>query len=115
MAKQNYNQMSNKSKIEKSKKVDKTSMDEVRKEPNTTIPENTISKKNPIGHVSNCEMLNIRSKPSITSEILTIVNKETKVEINEDFSTDDFYSVKVISEQGITTIGYAMKEYIEIE
>ena len=115
MAKQNYNQMSTKPKDEKSKKVDKTSIDTSVLKTTVNEPEKTVHKKNLIGHVFNCEMLNIRSKPIIDAEILIVVNKGTKVEIHEDLSTDEFYSVKAYCPDNITVVGYVMKEYVELE
>lgn len=59
-------------------------------------------------NVINCEKLNIRVEPDITSEVLTIVNKGSKLTIFESESTEDWYSV--LTEDDIK--GFCMKKYV---
>lgn len=115
MSNTNYSQMSTKPKSETTQSVDKTSI--VKPEPDTTVttPEETVTKQNLIGYVSNCEKLNIRSKPSTEAEVLIIVNNGTTIEVNEELSTDTFYSVVAYCPEEITVTGYAMKEYIRFD
>lgn len=71
--------------------------------------ENAEVEKHSIGEVYNCKFLNVREKPSITSEVVAIIPIGTEVMIMEDTSTDEWYNVCL--EAGIT--GFAMRKYIE--
>lgn len=108
MANKNYNKISSKPAEENATAQDA--------EPKTSPEKKQTKPKPKYGYVANCEKLNIRNKSSLDdSEILVIVDKGTKVEINEDLSTDKFYSVKVYCPNDITVIGYAMKDFITIK
>lgn len=63
------------------------------------------------GVVCKCERLNVRKKPDGDAIVLCVINKGTKVEINEEKSTKDFYAVDVNPH----TSGYCMKKYLAIE
>lgn len=63
-----------------------------------------------MGHVCNCDRLNVRKGPSLTSDILCVVERSTELVINEEESTDEFY--KVYTEPGIE--GFCMKNYVNI-
>lgn len=80
----------------------------------TNTPESKVTVDPIIGYVSNCEKLNIRNAPDLDSEILIVVNKGTKVEISEELSNDEFYSVTAYCPDDITVIGYAMKDFITL-
>lgn len=71
--------------------------------------ENITEKAN--GVVCGCETLFVRSEANKESSPVTIIENGTKVEIDLDHSTEDFY--KVIIEPG--TEGYCMKKFIEIK
>ena len=63
------------------------------------------------GVVDNCERLNVRTNPSLTAAIDTVIEKGTEVEITD--SNGDFYFVR----KGPTTEGFngwCMKKYIFI-
>ena len=63
------------------------------------------------GVVINCERLNVRTNPSLTAAIDTVIEKGTEVEITD--SNDDFYFVR----KGPTTEGFngwCMTKYISI-
>lgn len=114
----NYNNASKKQKNEKTKTAAPTinnAPTSVLEDTQTNALETEVTVDPIIGFVSNCEKLNIRNTPDIDSEILIVVNKGTKVEINEELSTDDFYSLTAYCPEDITVIGYAMKNFIEIK
>ena len=60
------------------------------------------------GTVSNCNKLNVRERPTLTSNVLRVIECNTQVEINVEDSTDDFYKVVI---DGIE--GYCMKDFIK--
>ena len=66
--------------------------------------------KQVFGVVCNCEKLNIRKRPNINADVVTVVDKGTELEINEKGSSKEFY--KVSSTEGF--YGYCMKAYISI-
>jgi len=69
-------------------------------------PEKPQKSKKKVGFVHNCEKLNIRVAPNKDADIVEVINKDTKVRIDEANSTDDFYAVEN---------GYCMKQYIEVK
>ena len=63
------------------------------------------------GVVDNCERLNVRTNPSTTASIDTVIEKGTEVEITD--SSGDFYFVR----KGPTTEGFngwCMKKFISV-
>lgn len=64
----------------------------------------------PVFGIVNCELLNVREEPSVESEVLTILKKNSEVMIDFDESTEDFYNI--CNEAGIE--GYCMKQFIEV-
>lgn len=62
------------------------------------------------GTVINCSRLNIREKPSIDGVIICEIACQTKLVIDKEESTDDFY--KVYTPAGIE--GFCMKKFVEI-
>lgn len=113
MANKNYNKAYNKS--EKTKVDEQPKVDEEPSTKGTKVDESEVTTEPIVGFVANCEQLRIRNAPNTDSEILVIVNKGTKVEIDEELSTDDFYSVTAHCPDDITVIGYAMKDFISIK
>lgn len=64
-----------------------------------------------IGVVSGCSKLNIRKNPNPNSEILCSVNEGSKLMIDRDGSTSEWYSV--CTEAGFD--GFCMKAYVTVE
>lgn len=62
------------------------------------------------GIVQNCNMLNIRQKPSMTANVVDIIGEGTEVEVELTESTEDFY--KICTAAG--SEGYCMANYIKI-
>ena len=73
----------------------------------TVTPE--VEVKPVIGLVTNCSKLNIRKKPNVKADPITVINAKTQVVIDEEGSTKDWYKVSV---NGV--IGFCMKSYISI-
>lgn len=68
------------------------------------------AKKKPVyGTVFNCKKLNVRKKPKGDADVVTVINADTKVSIDMDESTADFY--KVTLKGG--AYGFCKKEYIK--
>ena len=74
------------------------------------IKENDEVKESIFGEV-NCDRLNVRLKPSISSEVVCVITKNTTVEIFEEGSTEDFYKVLVYKD----TDGFCMKKFITVK
>lgn len=56
-----------------------------------------------------CDKLNVRKKPNISAEVLLKINRGTKVKIDTEKSTKEWY--KVVT-KGVD--GYCMKKFIEL-
>lgn len=104
MAYKNY------SKISSKKRADRTNKSET-----TYVTDTDQPRDDELGSVFNCERLNIRATPSVMAEVLDIVNKGTKVRVNESTSTPGFYSVTVRYPDGSILDGYAMRKYIKLD
>lgn len=64
------------------------------------------------GVVSNCELLNVRSRASDKGDnVLQTIDKGTKVEIDATYNNSKFYKITL---PGGST-GYCMKDFISIE
>lgn len=63
-----------------------------------------------IGYVTDCVKLNVRETASKDSSVLCEIILNSKVIVDEENSTDDFY--KVTTETGVE--GYCMKQYINV-
>lgn len=76
------------------------------------IPEEEVSepKKQMIGVVMDCSILNIRAKSNIKSEIIATVKSGTKLMIDEDESVGEWF--KICTEAGIE--GFCMKKYVSV-
>lgn len=64
--------------------------------------------KNRTGHITGCELLNVRREPSISSPIVAVLNSSDSVMIREKNNVSDFF--KVTTANGVS--GYCMKKYI---
>lgn len=76
-------------------------------ETSTIEPEVTESTRK-LGRVYGCSRLNVRKAPKPRAEVVCELNCNTKVEIDEEQSTIDFY--KIITASGVE--GYCVKTYI---
>lgn len=102
----NYNKMYKKPETEEV--VEGPALDvEVEKEPEKP--------KSVFGVVSDCVKLNVRVEPKADAEVLTVIDKGTKVKIYEDQSTEDFYKVSVKLAKNEFVYGYSMKKFITVE
>ena len=108
----NYNQMSKKTydKIESVEQVENT-IDETPVE--TPIETEPIepAKSEPIEGTVGCAKLNVRFDATIDSESVGVINRDSKVFIYEDESTEEFY--KVCTATGLE--GYCMKKFISVQ
>lgn len=110
----NYNQMSKKNTKVETEPV-KPVETETTETPETTETETTEAPKTtetePIEGVVGCEKLYVRSDATVDSDPVGIIDKDTKVFIYEDESTDEFY--KVCTATGLE--GYCMKKFISVQ
>ena len=84
--------------IEKSEEIVETPVKEV------------IENKNIIGIVSGCELLNVRSKPEFTADVLTGIPEESIVTIIDVNASLDFYEVLIGDLKG-----FCVKKFIKIK
>lgn len=104
MSNKNYNKMSEKLVKETEAVVETVEVTEAPK---------PVEVKTIIGVVTDCARLNVRAKPNVNADVVTIVDKGVKVCINKKRSTKEFYCVCSADNQD--TIGFCMKKYITVE
>lgn len=75
-----------------------------------TPVEEVVENKNIIGVVSGCELLNVRSKPEFTADVLTIIPAESIITIVDVDASLDFYEVLIGDLKG-----FCMKKFIKIK
>lgn len=63
------------------------------------------------GFVFGCEKLNMRKEANKESEVVTVLSKDTEIEVNLTDSTDDFY--KIVTPMGFE--GFYMKKFISVK
>ena len=72
--------------------------------------ENIVEEKNLIGIVVGCKLLNIRSKPELDAEVLTIIPEESLVTIIDVNASLNFYEILIGDLKG-----FCMKKFIKIK
>lgn len=73
--------------------------------------EETQNQPEPVyGVVHNCEKLNVRKRPSKDSEIVFVLNEGSEISIDEENSTEEWYSITHVS--GVE--GFCMKQFVSI-
>ena len=75
-----------------------------------TPVEEVVENKNVIGIVSGCELLNVRSNPEFTADVLTVIPVESIVTIIDVDASLDFYEVLIGDLKG-----FCMKKFIKIK
>lgn len=75
-----------------------------------TPVEEVVENKDIIGVVSGCELLNVRSNPEFTADVLTIIPAESIVTIIDIDASLDFYEVLIGDLKG-----FCMKKFIKIK
>ena len=75
-----------------------------------TPVEKVVENKNVIGVVSGCELLNVRSNPEFTADVLTVIPAESIVTIIDVDASLDFYEVLIGDLKG-----FCMKKFIKIK
>lgn len=60
------------------------------------------------GVVANCAKLNVRSKPSTNSDVVTVLNAGDEISIDVDKSTEEW--LKIRTADGVK--GYCMKKFV---
>lgn len=82
--------------------------------PTTPVAEEPVAAKTVeelvYGTVANCERLNIRKNPDLTASIICDIGKGTKVLVDAEGSTVEWYKVDVGGQ-----IGFCMKKYMTID
>ena len=125
MANHNYSQYSNNGKKNKTAPAAKTEIEakvnEVPEAPVEVVApevkmevETVETKEVPktvTGTVANCTKLNVRSKPALTADVVTVINAGEKVTINVAKSNREWFCVSVDNgEYGYN--GYCMKKFV---
>ncbi len=62
------------------------------------------------GVLHGCDRLNLRENPSVDSKVIAVLNGSVEVEVDEDWSTSDFYKVRAAGLEG-----FCMKKFIKLE
>ena len=110
----NYNQMSKKN-YDKVETEPVASVEQVEnpidETPIETKPVEQLTESEPIEGTVGCEKLYVRSDATVDSEPVGIVNRDSKVFVYEDESTEEFY--KVCTATGLE--GYCMKKFISVQ
>lgn len=65
--------------------------------------------RNRTGHITGCELLNVRRDPSVSSPVIAVLNRSDLVMLHEKNDIPDFF--KVTTTNGVS--GYCMKNFIE--
>lgn len=63
------------------------------------------------GVITDCLNLNVRKEPKADADVLAIIPAFSKVQVDTEISTDEFY--KVCTETGIE--GFCMKKYVALQ
>lgn len=77
---------------------------------NIKTSEEIVENKDIIGVVSGCELLNVRSNPEFTADVLTVIPAESIVTIIDIDASLDFYEVLIGDLKG-----FCMKNFIKIK
>lgn len=64
-----------------------------------------------LGVVEGCAKLNVRKNPAADAEVVCVIDRNTKVVIDENESTDEFYKICTVS--GID--GFCVKRFVTIQ
>lgn len=83
-----------------------TNVDVVTLEQKTTTETNSGAVAT--GVVAKCAKLNVRSKPSTTADVITVLNANDILKIDVDKSTDEWF--KICTTNGIN--GYCMRQFV---
>ena len=105
----NYNQMSKKN-YDETESVEQVE-NPIDETPIETEPVEQPTESEPIEGVVGCEKLYVRSDATVDSETVGVINRDSKVFIYEDESTEEFY--KVCTATGLE--GYCMKKFISVQ
>ena len=73
------------------------------------VPEVEEEPKTVTGTVVNCAKLNVRANPSVTANVVCVLNAASEVEINVEKSNKEWFSVCTIT--GVE--GYCMRKFVE--
>lgn len=79
-------------------------------EPKTTAEVEVETPKLVLGVILNCPKLNVRKEPNANSEVVYIADASTEFVIDENNSTEDWYSV--CTSTGVE--GFCMKKFIAV-
>lgn len=121
MSKRNYTNYSKKNENVEPEVTETVETTDVKMEPEVTEVIETINIVAPvveavpeipkIGTVSGCAKLNVRRKPVAGSDVISVIDAGTVVEIDEANSTADWYKVIVPA----VNEGYCMRKFITVQ
>ena len=78
----------------------------------TTIENKTTTESNSgavaTGVVANCAKLNVRVKPDVSGDVITVLNVGDEISIDVDESTDKWFKIRTVD--GVK--GYCMKKFV---
>lgn len=109
MARKNYSKMSTQPSVEPAVEAEEIEVTEtVSEEP---VVETEVVKEPVIGLVSGCGKLNIRTKPTTSSDVVYEAVLKSELVIDLDKSTNDWYNV--CTPAGVE--GYCMKKFVTLK
>lgn len=75
------------------------------------VPEEPVKKKIRTGHISGCELLNVRKEPIPTAPVIALLKTSDSFTVWDEDDNSLFYKVKTAD--GI--FGYSMKKFIAFD
>lgn len=73
------------------------------------VPEAPVVKKTRTGHISGCELLNVRKEPIPTAPVIAVLNTSDSFAVRDEDNNSLFYKVR--TSEGVS--GYCMKQFVD--
>lgn len=75
------------------------------------VAEKPVAKKNRTGHISGCELLNVRKEPTLNALVIAVLTASDSFEVQDEDDNSIFFKVKTLN--GVS--GYSMKKFIAFD
>lgn len=72
------------------------------------VLEEPVVKKTRTGHISGCELLNVRKEPIPTAPVIAVLNTSDSFAVRDEDNNSLFYKVR--TSEGVS--GYCMKQFV---
>lgn len=74
-------------------------------------PVEKIEKKNRTGHISGCELLNVRKEPTLDAPVISVLKTSDSFEVQDEDDNSIFFKVKT----SVSVSGYCMKKFVAFD